>query len=574
MLRATAYIMACSAKNHLSRRLLRLKEPRYLFGALVGSAYLYFAVFGRSRAGFPSGQDVQTVPMAFLPSAGGEGPVWAGLSLLATAALSFILPLQSGLLDFTKAETEFLFPAPVPRRELVMYRLVRSQWAVFFSALIISITYPLATGGTRLRGFVGTWLLLMTCRVFFQAVTLTRRRPATPSMSALLVIWLPRLAIGVTLVAIAVTAGGLAASRPLESVGDALTLLSDAGRATIPSLLLSPFVAPTRPLFAESFRAFALVLPAALTVYAMTLGWVLMADAAAERSADSETDTYAPKSSTQSSAYRARPTKWTLALHGWSETPFVWKTATQMYRVVSIRPLIHVLLLLGWATVALIIIEERVRGIAQLMGLMAAAAACLAVLIGPQLFRLDLRQDLQHLDLLKTWPVRPGAVVRGEMLAPSLTVTAVAWAFGAVAIFFSATAFSRTSLELRLAAGWAGMVLAPALVLAQYTIHNAAALLFPAWIATGGRPRGVDAIGQRLIMLAGTWLTLLLAVLPAAAVAGLLWLAFYPFVGPWILLPGAAVGAAIVVVEVLVVTQTLGRVYERLDITSVERVDG
>ena len=63
---------------------------------------------------------------------------------------------------------------------------------------------------------------------------------------------------------------------------------------------------------------------------------------------------------------------------------------------------------------------------------------------------------------------------------------------------------------------------APALVLAQYVIHNAMALLFPAWVSVGReRPRGVDAMGQRLIMLGGTWAMLLLSI-PVAYVAGVL----------------------------------------------------
>ena len=53
--------------------------------------------------------------------------------------------------------------------------------------------------------------------------------------------------------------------------------------------------------------------------------------------------------------------------------------------------------------------------------------------------------------------------------------------------------------------GVALAILAPALVFAQLTIHNAVALMFPAWVPLGNqRPRGLDAMGQRLIMLGGT----------------------------------------------------------------------
>jgi hypothetical protein len=115
-------------------------------------------------------------------------------------------------------------------------------------------------------------------------------------------------------------------------------------------------------------------------------------------------------------------------------------------------------------------------------------------------------------------------------------------------------------------------MLTPALVFAQYTIHNATALMFPAWVSIGaGRPRGVDAMGQRLILLGGTWLTLLVSLLPGAVITVILWLAFYRFVGPWILLPGALISAVVVGAEVLVATELLGPAYERLELTSVER---
>jgi len=113
---------------------------------------------------------------------------------------------------------------------------------------------------------------------------------------------------------------------------------------------------------------------------------------------------------------------------------------------------------------------------------------------------------------------------------------------------------------------------APALVAAQLTVHNAVALMFPAWVPLGAqRARGVDAMGQRIILLGGTWLLLIVMAIPAAIAAGLFWLAAAWLVGPLLLIPAAAIAAGVIAIEVVAVTEALGPVYDRLDILAVER---
>jgi ABC-2 type transport system permease protein len=120
--------------------------------------------------------------------------------------------------------------------------------------------------------------------------------------------------------------------------------------------------------------------------------------------------------------------------------------------------------------------------------------------------------------------------------------------------------------------GAAIAIVAPALVFSQLMIHNAVALLFPAWVPLGNqRPRGLDAMGQRLILLGGTWLLLMVSALPGAIAGGVVWFALQRFVGPAALLPAAVVCAVIVGLEVLLATEAIGPAYERLDVMAVER---
>jgi hypothetical protein len=188
--------------------------------------------------------------------------------------------------------------------------------------------------------------------------------------------------------------------------------------------------------------------------------------------------------------------------------------------------------------------------------------------------RIDMRQDLAHLELLKTWPVKASAVVRGELLWPGLIITVASWGMLVVAMILSGTILAEISFGWRFGGGIALAILAPALVFSQLTIHNAVALVFPAWVPLGNqRPRGVDAMGQRIIMLGATWVLLILSAIPGAVAGAIVWFALQRFIGPAALVPAAVVCTAIMFIEVLLATEAIGPAYERLDVMAVERAE-
>jgi hypothetical protein len=80
-------------------------------------------------------------------------------------------------------------------------------------------------------------------------------------------------------------------------------------------------------------------------------------------------------------------------------------------------------------------------------------------------------------------------------------------------------------------------------------------------------------MGQRLILLGGTWLLLIVMTAPGAFAGAIVWFAFRTFLGAGALLPGAIVCAGVVAIEVLVATEALGPLYERLDVLAVERAE-
>src|SRR5262245_11961692 len=129
MLGASVYIAWCTTKNRVLVRLRRLREPRYLVGAIAGIAYFYFAIFARAgRAGARPGRGrAPDGGFEAIPAFQVAGSSLAGLCLMWFALLPWVLPSRSKLLEFSQSEREFLFTAPLSRRQLLAHRIVRSQ---------------------------------------------------------------------------------------------------------------------------------------------------------------------------------------------------------------------------------------------------------------------------------------------------------------------------------------------------------------------------------------------------------------------------------------------------------------
>ena len=114
----------------------------------------------------------------------------------------------------------------------------------------------------------------------------------------------------------------------------------------------------------------------------------------------------------------------------------------------------------------------RANGLASLLGAFALAGTAFAILLAPQVVRMDMREDLAHLELLKTWPVKASAVVRGELLWPGVR-RSPPWPGRC---WRSRRPVRNDAHERqrgwRLGGGAALAIVAPALVFAQLTIHN------------------------------------------------------------------------------------------------------
>jgi hypothetical protein len=579
MLKASLYIAVCSTKNRIAVRLRRLREPRYLVGAILGVAYFAFVFLSPRRVGRRADGGRRGMPPEAAAAFDRFGPMLGGVGLLCFAVASWIFPSSSQLFRFTDAEVAFLFPAPVSRRQLIVHRLIRSQVGLLFAAIIP----PFLFGGSatislsgRLLVAVGLWVLLVTMRVYFAGVSMARAHLDSPDRRIRRVAWLPLL----------VTVGAFAAvlvpvARALLSISGqplAVVLVElDGATATGPArMVLMPFRLLVGPFFADGGIPYISALGGALVVLLGTFAWVLTSDQIFQ-GADGYGPSPVPRHEGRGrgralSVPRVRAAGWTLPLTGRPEALFFWKNAMRTLRDTNLKSLVPIAILIFYAVVAARFgMSNRLTAALSIAALMMAA---FATLLGPGSVMGDLRGDLRHLGVLKTWPVKPSALLRGEMLWPGVLLTVCAWFALTCSVVLSGSAFPQLTFAWRVSLYAAAMVVVPALIFAQYTIHAAAAVTFPAWIPPDNEMRGFESMAQRLILFSGMVVALAAMVGPAAVAGGVIGLVFYRLIeSPVVLVPAAAVCLAVLTIEVILATEILGPVYERIDLSGVERVE-
>ncbi len=148
------------------------------------------------------------------------------------------------------------------------------------------------------------------------------------------------------------------------------------------------------------------------------------------------------------------------------------------------------------------------------------------LMFGPLIARQDLRQDLQNSDILKTYPLTGRQLLLGELLTPIAILSCLVWL--SLLMLFLVVPGSKIGFDKE----WIGpaalgfAVVVPPFVAIQLLVPNAATILFPAWVQHVGNraEHGIEAMGQRIIFMAGMVLITVLAVVPAAITGALLFL--------------------------------------------------
>ncbi len=583
------FISVRSLRNGARLRLRRLKESRYLVGLLVALAY-FGIVFSPSRGRRRAARQVLgTLPPAFLD----VQLLGFALFLFAAFCLAWAFLWRPPALSLTEGEVQFLFPAPLRRRAILHFSLLRPQLRLLFTAAVFTYFGRGSRSGQGLVFlFAGSWIVLTAIQFHLQAMAFwkagleERGRGVRPAVAA-----------GLLLAA----AAGLGAA--VAWVWSGTAAVSDAGAAMtaqgltgtwerlepwrsepFPAILLFPFRLLLAPAFAHGGRGFLLALPGALALVALNYVWAAAASVsfeeatlnAAQDRARRRVARGAGRPESLPSRARRSVVPFPLRAPGPPEMAIVWKNflAAGRFRLSSAAGF---LVLLPAAAFAAPFLAARGgpewMGAVRVSGIVVPAVAGMLALSIPLGARYDLRRDLACADVLKLWPLDPVRLAAAEMAVPlamTLAVLVSGLAAGlatrAGAVLAGASRVDGVPLPLLASAGAAVVLASPAFVAAVLVLQNAATLAFPAWFPPGEqRTAGLEASGVRMLAFFATFLALSVAAIPALLLGGLV---VWAGKGPLGLLvwPVAALSASVPVwAEVWGGLHLLGALFRRFD---------
>ncbi|HWN94331.1 MAG TPA: putative ABC exporter domain-containing protein [Methylomirabilota bacterium] len=575
MMSAFVFLLSRSFINRTRARLRRLKQPKYLVGAFFGLLYLYFyffqILFSRGRPGDE-----------MLGGAGSIIGIFGPVILFLLVASAWIFPHERAALVYSEAEVAFLFPAPVSRRALIHFKLLKSQIAILFTVLLLTlITGRLFTSSHAWMRVLGWWVILSTLNLHFLGASFARTMLLERGISN----WLRRSLVGLFLAAlIALTvfwARQTIVPPAIANVADwaAWREYLQALLGTPPlSYLLFPLRMVLNPYLATSTLEFAKAFLPAVGVIALHYVWVVRSNVAFEEASVELSRRVAEKiaagragQSLDASPKKRSRAPFALSPSGFAPVAFLWKNLISAQAAFRGRT---ILLLL----IPLIIMAAMMGRIGKPGGVFIATASMLTMMcyvwslfIGAQMIRCDFRRDLAAMDVLKLFPLRGWQVVAGELLAPVVILTVVQWLLllllGGLATFGGVTAgLPKMPLTWIVAAGcltpfWNGLVL---------LIPNAAVLLFPGWFQTRVEaPQGIEVTGQRLLLLFGQMIVMGVTIIPAAAAFAL---GFVPFqyAGAETIAPlvGSAGAALVLAGEIALGVWLVGKLFDRFDLAA------
>jgi hypothetical protein len=548
LIRAFFFIATRSFINRIVFRLRRLKQPRYAISALAAAAYFYFAVF--QRGGPRRGSLPQTVAELGID----VFALLAGALLL----LAWTLPNHAAL-EFSEAETHFLFSGPVTRRQALLYKIFRAQPTVLVTVLVfLFLRVPNGLG-------IGMWIVVTTISIYLTFIALVRARLRLAGVPG----WV------VTTVAAAVVGalGWLLYTYASDDV--AAEAASPFKHPLSRAILFLPRLIPTL-LFSKDPMTVA-IYGAALAAAGAVLFFIgsslrvpleeLVMNASAQQSA--RRLRVRARHAGQAFTIRRIKPLFALPVNASPEMAVAWKHLTAAVRM-TLPWFLAIAILYAVLFTAGVVMPDEIAVTAFAMSVFLATWFPLA---GSGLFAQDLRLDYRHFDVLRTWPISGQRLVGSAMVAPLVLTSALELMFiiGASILAHRVTGRGEAILLGRPEFVVLATLFAIPVCASQIAVRNAIPIVLPGWAGQSNEAmKGFVAMGQRLIALLLNLFVLFCMLLPAAVVAAVgYWVATKLFNGgPAVLALTAMPAVALLVCEVWLLITFLGAQFDKLDATS------
>jgi ABC-2 type transport system permease protein len=565
MIGVFGYLIWRSAYNRFGTQVRRLRSPRYLAALLLGAAYIWFIVMSQRPTAVAATPDPRVLELV------------GALALLGAVAWGWIFGVERRVLAFSPAEVSFLFSGPVSRRGLVQFKLLRGQLLILFNVLLWTLILSRERFGVSswFRA-ISIWVVLTTLSFHRLGASFVRTSLSEHGRFGLRHRIVSVVLLGAVLVALAWTIVDalpqLRAAQNLDVRGF-LAAAADIAQRPLPSAITYPFRVMVRPLAAHTLGDWLAALWPALVLLVLHYVWVIRSDTAFEEAAAELSLRRAEALSTGGSGARGgrrapshlTPPLVRLSPDGWPAGAILWKNLVAATRTRRVRHFVVLLVAAGAIASALSFDPEG--SLAEVAGWLAVFWAGVLILAGPQYVRNDLRGDLLKLDLLRSYPLSGWSVVLAEAAASTVILSIIQLCLvGTGYLAFLGNRTMTPELEDRTLLLLGSVVFLPAINLLGMLIQNGAALLYPAWVRLGsGRPAGVEALGQNLLMMIAFMAMLSLTLVLPAAIGGGTFLLLRDSLGIWALLPAGILALGTIAFEAALIVDWLGRIFERTD---------
>ena len=539
-----------------------LRHPTYLLGFLAGIAWLLLwlgpVLLGSESAEvWPYRRHFENLAR-LLPA----------FRILTSFGLALLLSIwwlmQWGCQPLTLRESEIhlLIPAPVPKRQVLQYTILKNQPRILVSCFFMSFLVGTGNRG-HLLGFLSYWLFLTNWDLHAKARNLwIERNQELPGNRA----WIRRIGLlgGILLYWILfiflsrklmpVLLGTVPSSATFLQI---VQVVSDAISESWLSVLLAPFVVFLGLHFTSSVVSTVFVsgLVVNLLLIVIQNEWVVRSatrfEEAALEKARRDSELRDGTGRYRSTSFRRRlDIPFSLQFVSSPETAVIWKNLLASTRIPLRRQVLMGFLAVTAVYLALLLLPlpEWMYGVSLVIGLV---LFFFFPMFGSNSFRNDFRTDLTNLELVRSWPTGSWRLFVAEIGGPAVQIGLYS-VLGAGITLVSQLVIDSLGVEgMRilperlmqdtprvLVLGWLMLGAAPCVLLTGAmccAMHNLLALNFPGWVPLGGKRQDAAAnLGQNLLITIVIMLSMALGIFPSAVLLGVtlriqLWWLEIPF---------------------------------------------